>query len=115
LERRKLGLRGEVTPEQFEDLRTNHHPVSGEQLTPRTKETRVASTREAGDDFRKKHHRQGSETEVEAHRLKMGPQPNRVAFYDFQCSAQKSVSIMGVLAGDDRLRETVPSITCLVT
>jgi len=101
----KLGLRGEVTPEQFEALRTNHHPVSGEQLTPRTKETRVASTREAGDDFRKKHHRQGSETEVEAHRLKMGPQPNRVAFYDFQCSAQKSVSIMGVLAGDDRLRE----------
>ena len=37
--------------------------------------------------------------------LKIGPQPNRVAFYDFQCSAQKSVSIMGVLAGDDRLRE----------
>jgi conjugative relaxase-like TrwC/TraI family protein len=35
----------------------------------------------------------------------MGPQPNRVAFYDFQCSAQKSISIMGVLAGDDRLRE----------
>jgi conjugative relaxase-like TrwC/TraI family protein len=101
----KLGLNGEVTPEQFEALRINHHPLSGEQLTPRTKETRVASTREAGDDFRKKHHRSGSETEVETHRLKMGPQPNRVAFYDFQCSAQKSVSIMGVLAGDDRLRE----------
>ena len=101
----KLGLRGEVTPEQFEALRTNHHPLSGEQLTPRTKDTRVASTHEAGNDFRKKHHRPGSETEIEAHRLKMGPQPNRVAFYDFQCSAQKSVSIMGVLAGDDRLRE----------
>ncbi len=101
----KLGLRGEVTPEQFEALRSNHHPLSGEQLTPRTKESRVASTREAGDDFRKKNHRPGSETEVEAHRLKMGPQPNRVAFYDFQCSAQKSVSIMGVLAGDDRLRD----------
>src|ERR1700691_4247344 len=41
----KLGLRGEVTPEQFEALRTNHHPLSGEQLTQRTKETRVASTR----------------------------------------------------------------------
>ena len=101
----KLGLNGEVTPEQFEALRTNHHPLSGKQLTPRTKETRVASTREAGDDFRKKHHRQGTDTEVETHRLKMGPQPNRVAFYDFQCSAQKSVSIMGVLAGDDRLRD----------
>src|ERR1700682_425406 len=34
----KLGLNGEVTPEQFEALRTNHHPLSGEQLTPRTKE-----------------------------------------------------------------------------
>ena len=49
----KLGLRGEVTPEQFEALRSNHHPLSGEQLTPRTKETRVASTREAGMTFAK--------------------------------------------------------------
>jgi conjugative relaxase-like TrwC/TraI family protein len=101
----KLGLRGEVTAEQFEALRSNHHPLSGEQLTPRTKDERVASTREAGEDFRKKHHRQGTEAEIETHRLKMGPQPNRVAFYDFQCSAQKSVSIMAVLVGDDRLRE----------
>ena len=30
---------------------------------------------------------------------------DRVAFFDFQCSAQKSVSIMAVLAGDERLRE----------
>jgi len=45
----KLGLRGEVTPEQFESLRSNHHPVSGEQLNPRTKETRVSSTCDAGD------------------------------------------------------------------
>ena len=64
-ERIKLGLKGEVTPEQFEALRSNHHPLTREQLTPRTKDTRVASTREAGDDFRKKHHRPGSETEVE--------------------------------------------------
>ncbi|MCE0521373.1 MAG: relaxase domain-containing protein [Methylacidiphilales bacterium] len=101
----KLGLSGEVTAEQFEALRSNHHPLSGEQLTPRTKDTRVTSTREAEKDFCKKHHRQGTEAEIEAHRLKMGPLPNRVAFYDFQCSAQKSVSIMGVLAGDDRLRD----------
>ena len=101
----KLRLSGEVTPEQFEALRSNHHPLNGEPLTPRTKDTRVPSTREAGEDFRKKHHRLGTESEAEAHRLKMGPQPNRVAFYDFQCSAQKSVSIMGVLAGDDRLRD----------
>jgi conjugative relaxase-like TrwC/TraI family protein len=101
----KLGLSGEVTVEQFEALRSNHHPLSGEQLTPRSKDTRIASTREAESDFRKKHHRQGTEAEVETHRLKMGPQPNRVAFYDFQCSAQKSVSLMAVLAGDDRLRD----------
>jgi conjugative relaxase-like TrwC/TraI family protein len=101
----KLGLRGEVTPEQFEALRTNESPLTGERLTPRTKETRQATTREAEIDFRKKNHRTGTSVEVETHRLKMGQLPNRVAFYDFQCSAQKSVSIMGVLAGDDRLRD----------
>lgn len=100
----KLGLKGEVTPEQFEALRLNRNPLSGEKLTPRTKETRQATTHEAALDFRKKQHRSGTDTEVEAHRLNMGPLPNRVAFYDFQCSAQKSVSIMGVLVGDDRLR-----------
>jgi conjugative relaxase-like TrwC/TraI family protein len=101
----KLGLNGEVTPEQFEALRTNQNPLTGEKLTPRTKDTREASTREAEVEFRKRHHRAGTEAEIEAHRLKMGQLPNRVAFYDFQCSAQKSVSIMGVLAGDDRLRD----------
>ena len=101
----KLGLRGEVTSEQFEALRTNRHPLTGEKLTPRTKETRQAMTREAALDFRKKHHHAGTDAEVESHRLKMGPLPNRVAFYDFQCSAQKSVSIMGILVGDDRLRD----------
>jgi conjugative relaxase-like TrwC/TraI family protein len=101
----RLGLRGEVTPEQFEALRTNYHPLTGQKLTPRTKETRLATTREAALDFRKKHHRTGTDVEIEAHRLRMGPLPNRVAFYDFQCSAQKSVSIMGVLVGDDRLRD----------
>jgi conjugative relaxase-like TrwC/TraI family protein len=101
----KLGLNGEVTPEQFEALRINQNPITGEKLTPRTKETREASTREAESEFRKRHHRAGTEAEIEAQRLKMGQLPNRVAFYDFQCSAQKSVSIMGVLAGDDRLRD----------
>jgi len=101
----KLGLQGEVTPEQFEALRTNENPLTGEKLTPRTKDTRQASTREAETDFRKKYHRVGTDAQVEAHRLKMGQLPNRVAFYDFQCSAQKSVSLMAVLAGDDRLRD----------
>src|SRR5208283_224635 len=55
----KLGLNGEVTPEQFEALRTNQNPLTGEKLTPRTKETRQTTTREAEEDFQKKHHRQG--------------------------------------------------------
>jgi conjugative relaxase-like TrwC/TraI family protein len=101
----KLGLNGEVTPEQFEALRTNQNPLTGEKLTPRTKETREASTHEAEVEFRKRDHRTGTEAEIETQRLKMGQLPNRVAFYDFQCSAQKSVSIMGILAGDDRLRD----------
>jgi conjugative relaxase-like TrwC/TraI family protein len=101
----KLGLNGEVRPEQFEALRTNQNPLTGEKLTPRIKETREASTREAGVDFRKKHQRVGTEAEIEVHRLKMGRLANRVAFFDFQCAPHKSVSIMGVLAGDDRLRD----------
>jgi hypothetical protein len=100
----QMGLQGEVNPEQFEALRSNRNPVTGKQMTPRNKDTRVATTRDAADDFRKRFHRQGTEKEVEAHRVKMGPLSNRVAFYDFQCSAQKSVSIMGVLVGDTRLR-----------
>jgi conjugative relaxase-like TrwC/TraI family protein len=34
----------------------------------------------------------------------MKPVSNRVAFFDFRCSAQKSVSILAVLGGDKRLR-----------
>lgn len=62
-----LGLRGEVAAEQFESLRSNRKPGSGDSLTPRNN--------------------------VE-----------RIAFFDFQCSAQKSVSLMTMLAGDERLR-----------
>ncbi len=65
-----LGLGNEVMPEQFEALRSNQQPDTGNPLTPRTK----------GD---------------------------RVAFFDFQCSAQKSVSIMAMLAGDERLRSAM--------
>ena len=101
----KLHLNGEVTPEQFEALRTNQNPLTGGKLTPRTKETRQASTREAEFDFRKKNHHVGTNDEVEAHRLKMGQLPNRVAFFDFQCAPHKSVSLMGAMVGDERLRE----------
>src|ERR1700721_357613 len=68
----KLGLKGEVTPEQFETLRTNENPLTGEKLTPRTKDIRQALTREAEIDFRQKNHRAGTDAEVEAHRMKMG-------------------------------------------
>jgi conjugative relaxase-like TrwC/TraI family protein len=63
----ELGLVEEVRSAQFEALRSNERPGTGDALTPRTK-------------------------------------GQRVAFFDFQCSAQKSVSIMAMLAGDERLR-----------
>ena len=44
------------------------------------------------------------EQEVSSFRLSMKPVSNRVAFFDFQCSAQKSVSLIAVLGGDKRLR-----------
>src|SRR5689334_17198662 len=82
-----LSLRGEVTTEQFESLRSNQMPGSDEKLTPRTKDTREPTTKEAKAAFFKKHGRAGSSQEVENFRLSMKPVPNRVAFYDYQCSA----------------------------
>jgi len=99
-----LGLGGDVDAEQFEALRENLHPETGKRLTPRTMDTRQPNMREAEKAFRAKHGREGSTTEVSNFRLTMKPLPNRIAFHDFQCSAQKSVSIMAVLGGDERLR-----------
>jgi conjugative relaxase-like TrwC/TraI family protein len=65
-----LGLSGRTiqgNDANFEALRRNLHPVSGENLTPRTRE-------------------------------------DRIAFFDFQVSAPKSVSVMAVTFGDDRLK-----------
>jgi len=100
-----LGLEGKVEAEPFEALRNNLRPGTEDRLTPRTKETRTPTMREAAEAFRRRHQREGSSTEVANYRLSMKPLPNRVALFDFQCSAQKSVSIMAVLAGDERLRE----------
>ncbi len=100
-----LGLEDAVDADQFEALRNNQNPITGERLTPRTKETRQPTVREAEDAFRKKFGRNGSALEVANFRLAMKPLPNRVAFYDYQCSAQKSVSIMAIVGGDERLRE----------
>ena len=36
---------------------------------------------------------------------KLKPHESEIIGYDFQCSAQKSVSIMAILGGDDRLFE----------
>jgi len=99
-----LGLAGVVSPEDFEALRVNRRPGSVERLTPRTKETRMVTFQEAARAFREKEGRAGSSLEISNFRLAMKPVSNRVAFLDFQCSAPKSVSIMGVLAGDRRLR-----------
>ena len=59
---------------------------------------------EAARAFREKEGRTGTPQEVVNFRLTMKPVLNRVAFFDFQCSAQKSVSILAVLGGDTRLR-----------
>ena len=79
-------------------------PGTGERLTPRTKEMRQPTLAEAAQAFRQKEGRSGTAQEVANFRLSMKPVSNRVAFFDFQCSAQKSVSILAVLGGDKRLR-----------
>ena len=99
-----LGLSGEVRPEAFEALRVNQRPGTGDRLTPRTKEMRLPTLAEAALAFRQKEGRPGTVQEVSSFRLSMKPVSNRVAFFDFQCSAQKSVSLIAVLGGDKRLR-----------
>jgi len=99
-----LGLSGEVRPEDFEALRVNLRPGTGERLTPRTKEARKPTLAEAAQAFRAKEWRSGTAQEVANFRLTIKPVSNRVAFLDFQCSAQKSVSILATVGGDKRLR-----------
>ncbi|MGA9575995.1 MAG: MobF family relaxase, partial [Terrimicrobiaceae bacterium] len=91
-------------PEDFEALRVNLRPRTGERLTPRTKEARKPTLAEAAQAFRAKESRSGTAQEDANFRLAMKPVSNRVAFFDFQCSAQKSVSILATLGGDRRLR-----------
>ncbi len=99
-----LGLSGEVRSEDFEALRVNLRLGTGERLTARTKETRQPTLAEAAEAFRAKKCRSGTAQEVANFRLTMKPVSNRVAFLDFQCSAQKSISILATLGGDRRLR-----------
>ena len=110
---KRIGIEGypiEAGDEAFERLRENLHPVTGEKLTPRTKDFREASYVEAHKALVDKWRYQGREGEpsswdVENHRVTMPPQPNRIAFYDFQCGAPKSVSVMALVAGDERVRQ----------
>ncbi|MFT3991849.1 MAG: MobF family relaxase [Luteolibacter sp.] len=76
-----LGLSGIVGKEEFVRLCENLHPVTGGQLTARTKTKR------------REHSGDGSETKV----------ANRRLFYDFAISPPKSVSIAALVVGDDRL------------
>ncbi len=72
-----LGLRGEVTREQFEAVREGLHPESGEFLRPRHSADRIAEN--------------GSE------------QSKGRSLYDLTFSAPKSVSIQALVGGDERL------------
>jgi len=74
-----LGLSGEVQLEDFEAVRQGNHPVTGAFLRQRQSADRIAS-----DGI---------------------TQSRRRNLYDFTISAPKSVSIMAILGGDDRLIE----------
>ena len=109
----RIGIEGkaiEAGDESFERLRANLHPITGEKLTPRTKDFREASYVEAYKALVDKWRYQGKNEEpsswqVENYRVTMPPQANRVAFFDFQCGAPKSVSVMALVAGDERVRK----------
>jgi conjugative relaxase-like TrwC/TraI family protein len=72
-----LGLRGEVTPEQFEAIREGLNPETGEFLRPRHSADR---------------------TKVDGSEQSKGR-----SLYDLTFSAPKSVSIQALVGGDDRL------------
>jgi conjugative relaxase-like TrwC/TraI family protein len=72
-----LGLRGEVTREQFESVREGLHPETGEFLRPRHSADRTAVD--------------GAE------------QSKARSLYDLTFSAPKSVSIQAIVGGDDHL------------
>ncbi len=72
-----LGLRGEVTREQFEAVREGLHPETGEFLRPRHSADRVDEN--------------GSE------------QSKARSLYDLTFSAPKSVSVQAIVGGDERL------------
>ncbi len=85
----RLGLVGEVSPEQFERLRECEHPDTGEFLRQRRSADRIAAD--------------GSK------------QSNGVHLYDLTFSAPKSVSIMGVLEDPRLLKAHETAVTAALT
>ena len=108
----RLGIEGRAIgakDEAFERLRANLHPVTGKKLTPRTKDHRQPSYVEAYQSLKDKwqkedNNREPSEVEVKNHQLGMKPVSNRISFFDFTCSAPKSLSVVALIGGDERLR-----------
>jgi conjugative relaxase-like TrwC/TraI family protein len=74
----KLDLRGRIRADDFLRLCANQHPLTGETLTQRLNSTRSSDGRIAA---------------------------NRRIFFDFTFSPPKSVSVLGLLAGDSRIVE----------
>ncbi|MCX6958172.1 MAG: relaxase domain-containing protein [Verrucomicrobiae bacterium] len=99
--------------EAFERLRNNQHPLTELKLTKRNKTTRLPTFDEARKSLCQKLRIKGDLSEgdilpsreaIEDYRKTMKPICNRVAFFDFQCGCAKSVSIMAIVGGDERLR-----------
>jgi len=74
-----------VQDDEFEALRSNHNPVTGEQITLRNNTTRVRSLTIENE-------------------IVMEEVSNRRSFYDFTVSAPKSFSVMAVTFDDSRIR-----------
>jgi conjugative relaxase-like TrwC/TraI family protein len=99
----------------FENLRQNLLPDGSEKLTQRTNTERKCTEKDALKALRQSERYRGggkpSPEDVAAWLSKHPTTSNRIAFYDFQCSAQKSVSIMGITFGDQRLLDAHEEIS----
>ena len=89
-----LGLKGDVSREQFVALASNQRPDTKERLTPRTNDTRTETKREFDPQTKT-----WTEKEVEV--------SNRRAGYDFCFSAPKSVSIYLAETGDKNVERMI--------
>ncbi len=102
----------EAGDKAFEALRAGYRPDQpGERLTQRQNDTRKTTEEDALRALKRQRLYSGEKdkavapAEVAEYLQKHPETSNRVALFDFQCSAQKSVSIMAVTFADDRLRE----------